>query len=685
MSHNFLFEIGLEEMPARVILDLEQQLSKNVKHFLDNEDIDFNQIKSYSTPRRLAVIITGLPEKQADTSEVVKGPSKKIAQDSEGNWTKAAIGFSKGQGKDVEDIVFKDVGGEEYVFIEKHTAGKSISEVLENITQTALALNFPVSMKWSRHTFRYIRPVHTLITMLDDQLIPTSLLDVKSSNISLGHRFLGEKIEISSVNVYESLLQEQYVIADRDKRKNMIAQQIEELCQTNNWQVPLYNQSLLNEVTDLVEFPTVFFGEFDGRFLDVPEQILETSMADHQRYFPVRSTEEAFLPYFIGVRNGDDHLIENVIKGNEKVLIARLEDAKFFYEEDKNHSIEEFVDKLSSVTYHEKLGSMIDKQERVHLIINLLAEHLSTSKENINSALKASEIYKYDLMTNVVDEFSTLQGYIGEVYAKEKGVDKDVAKAIGEQYLPTTSGGNLPKTDAGAILALADKLESLIMFFSIGLVPTGSNDPFALRRTAYGLVRILEDRNIDINFSELFNNLALKLKIEDHSFISDLELFIRDRLNQYLKDQYAVAHDIRQAAIASTDFNPALIIQKALVLSNESNHSEYKLIGESLSRVANMANKEFVDKEIELNLAQSQSEKDLIEKTEEMTTVFNESNDAQNQFNALRDISPKIEAFFENNMVNATDEAIRTNRYALLSNIYKQSRTFADFNQLITK
>lgn len=685
MSHNFLFEIGLEELPSRVILNLEKQFEENIEEFLNENDLGYDTIKIYSTPRRIAAIISGLPDKQADKSEIVKGPSKKIALDGEGNWSKAAIGFSKGQGKSVDDIIFKDVGGEEYVFVEKHEPGKTTAEVLKDITSTAKKLNFPVSMKWGRRTDRYIRPVHTVITLLDDQVIQSSLFDVNSGTESLGHRHLGENVEIKSVNDYESALEEQYVIADRDKRQQLIADQINNLCQSNNWESPLYNQELLDEVTDLVEYPTVFYGNFDENFLDVPEQILETSMADHQRYFPVRSKDGQFLPHFIGVRNGDNNYLENVVKGNEKVLIARLEDAKFFYEEDKKHSIDEYVEKLNNVTYHEKLGSMVDKQNRVDKIIDLLAKEIGLDQSVIKDARDAAYIYKFDLVTGVVDEFSTLQGYIGSVYAKENQLKDTVADAIGEQYLPTSSGGTLPETEAGSVLSLSDKLESLMMFFSIGLVPTGSNDPFALRRAAYGMIRILENNRLSLDMNHLFTEMAEQFDITNDETIENLELFIRDRINQYLKDQYQIDYDVRQAAISANELNPTAIIKQAIVLADNQNTSNYKLVAESLSRVANLAKKEPTTQKPDIELSESESEKVLMSEIEGLKVAFTETKDAKKRYAALEAISPKIADFFDNNMVNTEDESIKANRYALLNEIYNYAQLFADFNQLVTK
>lgn len=684
MTHNFLFEIGLEEMPARVILDAEHQLKNLLTNFLNDKNLAYGEIKTYSTPRRLAAVVKGLAEGQEDTVELAKGPSKKIALDEDGNWSKAAIGFSKGQGKDVDDITFKEVNGEEYVFIEKEIKGLSTEEVLKDVPDLAKKITFPVTMKWARNNYRYIRPVHTLITLLDDKAIASELFDVKSSNFSRGHRFLGETVEINSVDDYEGKLKDVYVIADRDKRKEMIRQQITDLCESNGWQVPLYNQALLDEVTDLVEYPTAFYGTFDKAFLDVPEKILETSMADHQRYFPVRSENGEFLPYFIGVRNGDDKQLKNVIKGNEKVLSARLEDAKFFYEEDKKSSIQDYLEKLSKVTYHEKLGSMVDKQKRTRLIASDIGEYIGLESQVADQVDEASQIYKFDLVTQVVDEFSTLQGYIGSVYAKEQGIDDQVAEAIGEQYLPITSGGILPETKAGSILALSDKVEALLMFFSIGLIPTGSNDPFALRRTAYGLVRILEDQAIELDLTNLFEKLSDQLSLTNKDFIADLEIFVRDRLNQYLKDHHGIDYDLRQAAISAGSLNPSAIVEKAKVLQTAKGQQDFKLVGESLSRIANMAKKHPSNQEVNLDLSETDSEKDLIQAAQDLSENFDDHS-YHDQFELLRQVSPKVEAFFENNMVNAENSEIKENRFALLNLLYNQAHKFADFNQVLTK
>ncbi|MDZ7835882.1 MAG: glycine--tRNA ligase subunit beta [Alkalibacterium sp.] len=366
MTHTFLLEIGLEEMPAKVVAPSARQLKNMIEAHLKENGLDFTKTDVYSTPRRLAVSVTGLEEKQADRTETVKGPARRIAQDSEGNWTKAAIGFAKGQKASVEDIVFKEIKGEEYVFIEKEIKGQSASEVLKQLEDRLPSLSFPVSMKWGNSSYKFIRPVHWLVALLDDQVVDMTLFDVESGNETRGHRFLGDYVSLAHATDYQEALTGESVMADREARQEDIVSQIRTLCEENGWQDPTVNQALLDEVTDLVEYPTVFYGSFDETFLKVPEIVLETAMADHQRYFPVREEGSAsFLPYFIGVRNGNSEGLDHVRRGNEKVLSARLSDAAFFYEEDNKHDIGYFVDKLKTISFHEKIGSLYAKQERI--------------------------------------------------------------------------------------------------------------------------------------------------------------------------------------------------------------------------------------------------------------------------------------------------------------------------------
>lgn len=691
MTHTYLFEIGLEEMPAQMILGLEQQLQAKTELFLAEVRLAYETIETFSTPRRLAVRINGLAERQEDQLEVIKGPAKKIAQDHEGKWTKAAIGFSKGQGVEVDDIVFKDVDGVPYVFVEKQIIGQATEAVIGDIVTVAKQLSFPVSMKWGTRSERYIRPVHWLISLLDDSVVPTSLFGIEASNTTWGHRFLGEEILLEHPDQYEEKLLEQYVIAHYQTRRTAIQSQIRELCQDNGWQVPNI-PSLLEEVTNLVEYPTVFYGQFDAGFLEVPEKILETSMADHQRYFPVRDESTgAFLPYFIGVRNGDEAYLEQVVKGNEKVLVARLEDAKFFYEEDKQVTIEAFVKQLENSMYQEKLGHLRQKQVRVKEMALALAEKLNISSEVRETLQRAGDIYKFDLMTNVVGEFSKLQGYIGSVYARERGESETVAQAIEEHYMPTHANGSLPQSEAGVLLALADKLEMLMLFFAIGLIPTGSNDPHALRRNALGVIRILVDHQLSLSLGDLMDDLmetitvAEDIKAGFYAHKEDLLQFFKGRLDQLLEDESNTPYDIRQAVLSTSTLDPLQVIEKAKILTHAQSETDYKLIGESFTRINNMADGLLLEQSIDPDKFQTASERALYEALVAAETDYEQHQVAESRFDHLRQLSPLIDQFFEENMVNADDSLVKANRQMLLKRINHLAQDFAVFSHLVVK
>lgn len=691
MTHTYLFEIGLEEMPAQMILGLEQQLKAKTESFLAEVRLAYETIETFSTPRRLAVRINGLAERQEDQLEVIKGPTKKIAQDHEGNWTKAAIGFSKGQGVEVDDIIFKEIDDVPYVFVEKQIIGQATEAVIGDIVTVAKQLSFPVSMKWGTRSERYIRPVHWLISLLDDSVVPTSLFGIEASNTTWGHRFLGEEILLEHPDQYEEKLLEHYVIAHYQTRRTAIQSQIRELCQDNGWQVP-HMPSLLEEVTNLVEYPTVFYGQFDAGFLEVPEKILETSMADHQRYFPVRDESTgAFLPYFIGVRNGDEAYLEQVVKGNEKVLVARLEDAKFFYEEDKQVTIEAFVKQLETSMYQEKLGHLRQKQVRVKEIALSLAEKLNMSSEVKETLQRAGDIYKFDLMTNVVGEFSKLQGYIGSVYARERGESETVAQAIEEHYMPTHANGSLPQSEAGVLLALADKLEMLMLFFAIGLIPTGSNDPHALRRNALGVIRILVDHQLSLSLGDLMDDLietitvAEDIKAGFYAHKEDLLQFFKGRLDQLLEDESNTPYDIRQAVLSTSTLDPLQVIEKAKILTHAQSETDYKLIGESFTRINNMADGLLLEQSIEPDKFQTASERALYEALVAAESDYEQHQVAESRFDHLRQLSPLIDQFFEENMVNADDSLVKANRQMLLKRINYLAQDFAVFSHLVVK
>ncbi|MFR8960512.1 MAG: glycine--tRNA ligase subunit beta, partial [Enterococcus faecalis] len=581
MAKDLLLEIGLEEMPAHVVTPSRIQLEEKVIKFLDEHHLDYETVQSFATPRRLAVKETAIPEKQADVEEEVKGPAKKIALDAEGNWSKAAQGFVRGQGVTTEDIVFKELNGVEYVYVTKFTKGQSAKEVLTKLNDVITSLTFPVTMHWANYDFEYIRPIHWIVALLDDEVIPFKVLDVTTGQTSRGHRFLGDDVTFQHANEYEAKLKEQFVVVQPNERKQMIVDQANALAAEKNWQLAL-DEELLEEVTNLVEYPTAFVGSFDEKYLSVPDEVLVTSMKEHQRYFDVRNDQGLLMPHFIAVRNGDNVHLENVIKGNEKVLIARLEDAEFFYNEDKKLTIEACVEKLKNVTFHEKIGSIYEKMQRVALIAQIIGRKVGLSEDELEDLKRASEIYKFDLVTNMVGEFPELQGIMGEKYALLQGEKPAVATAIREHYLPTSSEGELPETAIGAVLALADKLDSVFSFFSVGMIPTGSNDPYALRRQTYGVIRIIEDKGWTFPLVQLQTEVdeAVNQDVEKYGVLlnegqAEVVEFVKARLRQLLMTKN-VRHDIIDAVVSAEQADLSKLFASANILKSRFEDQDFK-------------------------------------------------------------------------------------------------------------
>ncbi len=596
MAKDLLLEIGLEEMPAHVVTPSRIQLEEKVIKFLDEHHLDYETVQSFATPRRLAVKVTAIPEKQADVEEEVKGPAKKIALDAEGNWSKAAQGFVRGQGVTTEDIVFKELNGVEYVYVTKFTKGQSAKEVLTKLNDVITSLTFPVTMHWANYDFEYIRPIHWIVALLDDEVIPFNVLDVTTGQTSRGHRFLGDDVTFQHANEYETKLKEQFVVVQPNERKQMIVDQANALAAEKNWQLAL-DEELLEEVTNLVEYPTAFVGSFDEKYLSVPDEVLVTSMKEHQRYFEVRNDQGLLMPHFIAVRNGDNVHLENVIKGNEKVLIARLEDAEFFYNEDKKLTIEACVEKLKNVTFHEKIGSIYEKMQRVALIAQIIGRKVGLSEDELEDLKRASEIYKFDLVTNMVGEFPELQGIMGEKYALLQGEKPAVATAIREHYLPTSSEGELPETAIGAVLALADKLDSVFSFFSVGMIPTGSNDPYALRRQTYGVIRIIEDKGWTFPLVQLQTEVdeAVNQDVEKYGVLlnegqAEVVEFVKARLRQLLMTKN-VRHDIIDAVVSAEQADLSKLFASANILKSRFEDQDFKPSMEALTRVINLAKK----------------------------------------------------------------------------------------------
>lgn len=678
MTKNLLVELGLEELPAYVVTPSEKQLGKKMADFLADNRLSYEAIQTFSTPRRLAVRVIGLADAQTDLKEDFKGPAKKIALDSDGNFTKAAQGFVRGKGLTTDDIRFEEVKGVEYVYVTKNEAGKPAEDVLAGIPEVLNSLTFPVSMHWAKNTFEYIRPVHTLTVLLGDKALDMDFLDISSGCISRGHRFLGQETEIATADSYEEDLRKQFVIADSTERERMIVDQIKAIEAKENVQVDI-DPELLNEVLNLVEYPTAFMGRFDEKYLEIPEEVLVTSMKSHQRYFVVRDQKGKLRPNFISVRNGNDVALENVIKGNEKVLVARLEDGEFFWHEDQKLRIEDLVTKLSQVTFHEKIGSLAEHMARVGVIADYLSKLAELSSDEAAAVARAAAIYKFDLLTGMVGEFDELQGIMGEKYALLAGEEEAVATAIREHYLPDSADGDLPKTKVGAVLALADKLDTLLSFFSVGLIPSGSNDPYALRRATQGIVRILDAFGWTIAMDELVDNLY-GLTFDSLTYDNKAEVldFIRARVDKMMGK---TPKDIKEAVLAGSTFVVSDMLAAADALVEASQKDNYKPAVESLSRVFNLAEKADSAATVEASLFENEQEKALAQAVAELEL----GEDASANIEQLFALSSVIDAFFDNTMVMADDQAVKNNRLAILSDLANKASQVAAFNKLNTK
>ncbi|GAB2027521.1 glycine--tRNA ligase subunit beta [Lactovum odontotermitis] len=669
---NYLLEIGLEEMPAHLVTPAVKQLDERMAAFLQENRLEFTRILEFSTPRRLALLVEGIAEKSLASDEEVKGPAAKIAKDAEGNWSKAIQGFSRGQGLTPDDLVLKG----DYYFAEKHIEGLPTSEILSKVGDEIIRkMTFSTYMKWGNNDFLFVRPIQWLVSLLDTEIIPFQILDVNAGRSSRGHRFLANRaVELVDAKFYEKALQDEFVIVYAPARKFIIAQQILEIAEAHGWEVELHSD-LLEEVNNLVEWPTAFVGSFESKYLELPEEVLITSMRDNQRYFEVfDGTTGKLAPNFIAVRNGNEDYLENVIAGNEKVLVARLEDAKFFWEEDQKLKIEDLVAKLSAITFHAKIGSLSDHMARTRVLAARLADIAGLSDAEKADVARAAEIYKFDLTTGMVNEFDELQGIMGEKYALLAGENAAVSAAIREHYMPTSADGLLPETKVGSVLAAADKLDSLMSFFAAGLIPSGSNDPYALRRATAGLLRIIEAQGWDFDLDEF---------IADGENATQLIDFVKGRIAKMLENK--VRGDIIDAALAVKQLNVLHILDNARVIDRHKGHEPFKPAVEAVSRVINIVKKDKVTADVNAALFESPAETELYDFLEKISLSWGAMS-AEDRFHTIvHEFTPLITAFFENVMVMVDDEAVKNNRLALLKRLSDLTGTMADFSLILTK
>lgn len=688
MNNYLLLEIGVEELPSRFGQTTLDQIENNLSKLLKEERINFDNIEKYATPRRLTFVIKNLADKATDLEEEVKGPAKKIAVDDDGNFTKPALGFMKSKGLDPENVYFKQLGNAEYLFGTIKQEGKHTSEVLKTIVPEAIKnVTFPKAMRWGGKNMRFARPIRWMVALLNNEILDIDLEGIKSSNITRGHRFLGEReFEVNSVEEYFEKLDKNFVILDQHKRKEMIRKQAVEVAKSLGGEVEL-DEDLLEEITFLVEYPTAFYGEFDEEYVKLPKEVVTTPMKEHQRYFPVLK-DGKLLPNFIAVRNGDSNRIDLVKAGNEKVLRARLADALFFYHEDTKKPLESFVDKLQTVVFQAKLGTVYDKTLRIEKLSQVILNELNMTESKENT-LRAAKLCKADLVTNMVFEFTELQGIMGRDYAQVSGENEEVCQGIFEHYLPRFAGDILPETNTGIALSIADKLDSIAGFFAIGIKPSGSQDPYALRRQALGILSILLDRKLSVNLNNLIN-AALdnysNLEFNKEEVASQIVEFFVERVKNLFKD-LGIRYDVIDAVLNNNLDDISDIHTRALELNRWLQKDELVEMLTAFNRVATLAEKATTDI-VKENLLKEDAEIKLyngfkeIKSNVESLLLDKKYNEALDAFATLR---PLVDNLFDNVMVMDKDEAIKENRLGLLKQIYSTMLTICDLSKIVYK
>lgn len=688
-AKDLLLEIGLEEMPARFVTSSMEQLSDRIRAWLTEHKISFESIYAFSSPRRLTVLVESVNEVQEDIHEEAKGPARKIALDENGEWTKAAIGFCRGQGASVEDIFFKEINGVEYVHVNKFIQGKETFGLLPELESIITSMTFPKNMRWADSELRYIRPIKWIIALYGKEVIPFSVAGVETSNWTMGHRFLGGKIEINEPKDYEKALLEQYVIVDPAERKSGIRSQLEKIEEENNWVIPV-DEDLLEEVTNLVEYPTALYGRFEEEFLEIPDEVLITSMKEHQRYFPVKAADGKLLPFFVTVRNGGHEHLETVARGNEKVLRARLSDADFFYKEDQKIAIETSLKKLESIVYHEEIGTLAQKVERVRGLNNKLAEMLAFSSTEKEDANRAAEICKFDLVTNMVYEFPELQGFMGEKYALQKGESKAAAAAINEHYMPRNAEDHTPESNVGAALSIADKMDTIASFFAIGIIPSGSQDPYALRRQATGIVQTLLNKDWSIALEDIMaESLALIedagiLKKDKAEIEQEIITFFKLRIKHILQEKH-IRHDLIEAVLANQIGSLPSLVNKAEILELSKDEEGFKENIEALSRVLNISSKAEKAEEVNPDLFENEFEQQLYKQFLAVKDQMVQKVSDKEMFDLLISLKPAISLYFDNTMVMAENEDVRKNRLSQMAALADIIKTFANVNEILVK
>lgn len=710
----FLLEVGTEELPANFVESAIKQWQSRLSQSLDEHLLTPDSIQVYGTPRRLAVLIQGLPRQQPNREEEVKGPPVKAAF-KDGKPTKAAEGFARKQGVSLDDLEIRETNKGEFVFVVKKIIGRSAIEILpEVIPQWIFGLEGKRFMCWGDGDLKFSRPIRWLVALLDDTVLPIELVNgsetINSDRISRGHRILHpESVTIAQAEDYVKSLESAFVIVERDRRKQIIQNQVQAAAQKIKGHTLLY-EALWDEVTDLVEYPTAIVGQFDAEYLVLPPEVVKTVMVTHQRYFPVFKDETAteLLPNFITISNGDPAKSDIIAAGNQRVIRARLADGEYFYKTDLASPLAHYLPKLETVTFQDELGSMRQKVGRIEKIASRIAEQLAVSQTQWDDIIRAAALCKADLVTQMVYEFPELQGVMGQNYALASGESDAVATAIFEHYLPRGAGDKLPETLIGQVVGLADRLDTLVSIFGLGMIPTGSSDPFALRRAANAVVNITWDGNLGINLDQLLQHISADFVAtysEKSSPVEALQEFFIQRIRTLLQDEQRIDYDLVNAVLGENDHEytqRALkdlldVRDRALFLQGIRNNGKLDEIYETVNRSARLSMQGDLDFQ-QLD-PKAVVDPDLFEKSSEpafyealvalvpRTQAAQQERNYQQIVDALAEVTPIVSTFFDDKeagvMVMDENPEIRRNRLNLLGLLRNHARVLAEFGAIV--
>lgn len=673
--NKYLLEIGVEEFPAKYIKSTQQQIVSGMQNLLEDNNYEYDNVKINSTPRRFALVVDGIRANSEGTTEKVKGPAKKIALDENGEPSRALQGFLKSKNLTMDDIFYEELNGVEYVYANIVHEVESIEDVLsKGVPGIITNITNPRAMRWGGKNLRFLRPIRWIVSLLDDKVLAFDLEGISVGNVTKGHRTLGSNhIVIDKIENYEKLLEDNFVIVEEEKRRSMITRGVNRLAKEKGGNY-VHDEDLLEEIVQINEYPTTFIGSFDTDYLKLPKEVIVTPMKDHQRYFPIENDQKQLLPYFISVRNGDKKGIENVVKGNEKVLVARLEDAKFFFEQDIEKPFEEYAKQLDSLGFHDGLGNMAQKSNRLKKLVRTLGEQLNISEDVIEHAKRAAELSKADLVTKSVIEFTELQGTMGRIYSHISGENKMVSIAIEEQYMPRHAGASLPQSTAGILLSLADKIDTIAGLHSVDIVVTGSQDPYGQRRSALGILNILINHRMNLDLEQSFKD-ALYNYVEDFGQNFDYEQvtknilgFITQRLRNKAIDENH-KFDVVDSVIEQSNKDFREMYEKIQDIEVFFEREDIQDVLTRFIRIKNIS-KNAEALEVDETVLNEEDKKiyALKEDLELIDTKINVHN-YSNALSRLADLTIEVDIYLDNTMINAEEQALKKSRLAMIKNI----------------